>query len=119
MMMTDRNDDILEDIFAQARTVAPTPSDDLIARVMAGATVPQSAAARPTPRRSLGQQVLDLLGGWTAVSGLVTATCAGVWIGVSPPESVQDYTATYFGDEISVSLFNEDAIFAAGDFFDG
>ncbi|MCG3268987.1 hypothetical protein [Yoonia sp. I 8.24] len=118
MMMTDRNDDILEDIFAQARAVAPTPSDDLIARVMAGVPVPQ-VASQPAPRRSLGQQVLDILGGWTAVSGLVTATCAGVWIGVSPPESVQDYTATYFGDEISVSLFSEEAIFATGDFFDG
>ena len=116
--MTDLNDDILDDIFAQARAVAPTPSDDLIARVLAGATVPQSAR-QPAPRRSLGQQVLDLLGGWTAVSGLVTATCAGVWIGVSPPASVQDYTATYFGDEISVSIFNEDAIFVTGEFFDG
>lgn len=118
MMMTDRNDDMLDDIFAQARAVAPTPSDDLIARVMAGATLPKPAL-HPAPRRSLGQQVLDLLGGWTAVSGLVTATCAGVWIGVAPPSSVQDYTATYFGDEISVSIFSEDAIFATGDFFDG
>ncbi|MDO6589248.1 hypothetical protein Q4539_03210 [Yoonia sp. 1_MG-2023] len=116
--MTDLNDDILEDIFAQARAVAPVPSDDLIARVMAGATVPQ-AVPQPAPRRSLGQQVLDLLGGWTAVSGLVTATCAGVWIGVAPPASVENYTATYFGDEINVSIFSEDAIFATGDFFDG
>jgi hypothetical protein len=118
MMMTDRDEHMLDDIFAQARAVAPIPSDDLIARVMAGATVPQSAP-QPAPRRSFGQQVLDLLGGWTAVSGLVTATCAGVWIGVAPPSSVQDYTATYFGDEISVSIFSEDAIFASGDFFDG
>ena len=118
MMMTDRNDDMLDDIFAQARAVAPTPSDDLIARVMAGAALPKPVL-HPAPRRSLGQQVLDLLGGWTAVSGLVTATCAGVWIGVAPPSSVQDYTATYFGDEISVSIFSEDTVFATGDFFDG
>ncbi|WP_242650942.1 hypothetical protein [Yoonia tamlensis] len=117
--MTDRNDDMLEDIFAQARAVAPAPSDDLIARVLAGATLPQAAPKPAAPRRSIGQQLLDLLGGWTSVGGLVTATCAGVWIGVAPPSAVQDYTAAYFGDEISVSIFSEDAIFATGEFFDG
>jgi len=118
MMMTERDEEMLDDIFAQARAVAPEPSDDLIARVMAGAAVPQ-AASQPAPRRSLGQQMLDLLGGWASVGGLVTVTCAGVWIGVAPPSAVQDYTATYFGDEISVSIFSEDAIFATGEFFDG
>ena len=118
MMMTDHNDDMLEDIFAQVRTVAPTPSDDLMARVLAGAVTP-TPQMNTAPPLSLGKRLLDLLGGWPAVSGLVTATCAGVWIGVAPPASIQDYTATYFGDEVSVSIFSEDTIFATGDLNDG
>ncbi len=118
MMMTDHNDDMLEDIFAQARAVASTPSDDLMARVLAGA-VPPTPPVISAPPTSVGKRLLDMLGGWPAVSGLVTATFAGVWIGVAPPASIQDYTAAYFGDEVSVSIFNDDAVFATGDLTDG
>lgn len=116
--MTDHDDDFLDDIFAQARSVAPAPSDDLVARVLAGATVaaPQAFSA---PRRSLGARLLDALGGWPTVGGLVTATCAGIWIGVAPPATLQDYTAAYFGDEVSLSILSEGTYFAAGDLIDG
>ncbi|KJZ20922.1 hypothetical protein [Loktanella sp. S4079] len=117
--MTDHNDDMLEDIFAQARSIAPRPSDDLMARVLAEAVIPQAPVTARVAPRSLTERVMDLLGGWPAVSGLVTATCAGIWFGVAPPAAVQDYAAAYFGDEVSMSIFSEDTLYVAGDFIDG
>ena len=119
MMMTDHNDDMLDDIFAQARSVTPTPSADLMARVLADAAnaMPdQNMKVAPTGR---AKRILEMLGGWTGVSGLVTATCAGVWIGVAPPAVLQDYAASYYGDEVSVDFYDDVMIYATGDFTDG
>ena len=106
MTMTNPNDDMLDGLFAQARKSAPEPSDALIARVLADAAAQHAPALlKPVARPTLFARLLDSIGGWPAVSGLAAATVAGVWIGIAPPTSVQDITATLLGDEISVDIF--------------
>lgn len=115
-MMNDPNDEMLGRLFAEARNVAPEPSDALMARVLADAVPPMPA---PQLIPGLWVRLLDAVGGWPAVSGLAAATVAGIWIGVAPPTSVQDITATLIGDEVSVSLFPTDFGFDGGTFADG
>lgn len=115
--MTDRKDmdfdpdmDLeLDELFAEARETAPVPSSALLARVMAdaeaeldarGAGVPAWAA--PTPkapdRHPLIKAALAALGGWRGVSGLATATIAGLVIGLGAPDTVTGLTTGSWSD---------------------
>lgn len=116
--MTDQRDDMLDDIFAQARAQTPQPSDALMARVLAGAA-PDVASARARSRPGLWARLSDTLGGWPAISGLAAATVAGVWIGIAPPDSVENLAASVIGDAVTVPLFSADAVFDVGDLADG
>jgi hypothetical protein len=115
MTMTNPPDDMLDDLFAQARKVAPVPDDALVARVLAD-------AARPVPRRrpqpSVLAQVRAMIGGWPALGSLAAATVAGIWIGIAPPPVVEDYAAELLGETVSVGLFAEEFMIA-GEFSDG
>lgn len=120
MTMTNPNDDMLDEFFAQARETTSAPSDDLTARVLADAAAVQPA----TPATEMAQygfwaRALDMIGGWPAVSGLAAATVAGIWVGVAPPSSVEDLTATLIGDEVSISLFSTDLMLDEGTLTDG
>jgi len=122
MMMTNPNDDMLEDILAQARGLTPTPSRDLMARVMADADALQPApapAAVSAGRLGIWARMMDAIGGWPAVSGLAAATIAGIWVGVAPPSSVEDLAASMVGDEVSISLFSTELMLDAGVLTDG
>jgi hypothetical protein len=120
MTMTNPNDDMLDDLFAQARAVKTAPSDDLMARVLEDADAVQpKLAVMSAPQVGLWARLMDAIGGWPAVSGLAAATVAGVWVGVAPPASVEDLTASFIGDEVSISLFSNDLLFDAGAFGDG
>ena len=121
MMMTNPNDDMLDDLFASARAQTTQPSDELMARVLADAVAVQSAqsAFADAAPPGLWDRMLDVLGGWPAISGLAAATVAGVWIGVAPPSTVQDLTADIVGDEVSVGLWSPDFGFETGDIIDG
>lgn len=84
-------DDGLEAFFAAARADAPTPSDDLVARILADADAVHPAPVALAPRRSASpawRDVLRGIGGWPALAGLATATVAGLWIGVQPPSGL-------------------------------
>ncbi|WP_072793703.1 hypothetical protein [Cognatishimia maritima] len=83
-------DDALDALFAEAADFAPTPSDALMARVLADAEAFQPAAAEPMARRSQRswRVFLDVIGGWQGAGGLVAATLAGVWIGFVGSDSV-------------------------------
>jgi len=120
MMMTNPNDDMLDDMFAQASAKSPAPSDDLMARVLADAAAVQPGQSPIADKRpSLWSRISDAIGGWPAVSGLAAATVAGVWVGIAPPAQVEDLTATFIGDEISINLFSTDLGFDAGELIDG
>jgi hypothetical protein len=121
MTMTNPNEDRLDDLFAQARGQGAQPSHALMARVLADADDVQAAMRSKQAAAPIGlwTRILDALGGWPAVSGLAAATVAGIWIGVAPPTSVQDLTASLLGDEVSVDLFATSFAFDTGVSVDG
>lgn len=112
MTMTDPNDNMLDDLFAEARRISPPVGGDLMARVLA------DAAAAQAPAR-LWTRLFEMLGGWPALGGLAAATVAGVWIGVSPPAPVADLTAALLGETVSVSLFTDGVLSQGGLLADG
>lgn len=93
------DDAALEAFFAAARSDAPAPSDALMARIMAGAEAEALGreaavvAARParSARPGLIAAVIGALGGWPAVTGMVTATVAGAWFGFAAPDEVNTF----------------------------
>ncbi|UOA26571.1 hypothetical protein DSM107133_01273 [Pseudosulfitobacter sp. DSM 107133] len=84
------------------QTQAPQVSDTLMAQVLeaglAHQPAPGGATPAPAPAR-LWQRLTDALGGWQAMGGLVAATCAGFWIGVSPPQYLPDAALSLLGEE--------------------
>lgn len=121
--MTQHSDDPLDDLFAQARAV-PTPVPaGLIDRVLAdAASVQASMAPEQEPLAQnigLWPRFMAMIGGWPAVGGLAAATVAGIWIGVAPPASVEDFTADLAGDTVSISLFSDALIFEESEMLDG
>lgn len=112
MTMTDQDKDeaLLDDLFAKARGMGPMPSDALMTRILHdAATLQPGRAAMPlaTPSPAGWRALLAVLGGWPAVSGLVAATLAGVWIGAAPPESLVPYTSHLWGGAVTVELLPE------------
>lgn len=95
MNMTDR-DPLLDDLFAEARSDAPSMSNDFMARIMADAERLQpkgpAIAAQPpqAAQRGLGfwHRVAAALGGAVAIFGISSAAMAGLVIGYVQPESV-------------------------------
>lgn len=118
--MTDPKEFELDALFDPARAENPTPSDDLMARVLADAVAMQpktEAIAHPKPQ-SAWAGFWDMFGGWPALSGVAAAGVAGLWLGVTPPASVEQLTDDMFGTGTTVSLLSDyDNIF--GDSFDG
>ena len=91
----------LDSFFEAARRTGPEPSDDLLARVMADAAVHQPDASHDVERQPLGPRgILDMLGGWPTLGGLLTATVAGVWIGFSQPMGLEPLDLVGLGDAV-------------------
>ncbi|ARU01491.1 hypothetical protein [Yoonia vestfoldensis] len=117
MTMTNPPDDMLDDLFAQARQLAPVPDAALTARVLADAARPVPVAVARPPQ-SFWAQLGAMLGGWPALGGLATATIAGIWIGIASPSVVADYAAALLGEPVSLGLSPEEFLLA-GEFADG
>jgi len=96
MSMSDkqRTGDGLGGYFEAARGHAPTPSPDLLARVLADSEATQQAgpstelARLPSTSEGLVVRLYRLLGGWPAMAGLATAALTGIWIGTALPEGL-------------------------------
>ncbi|WP_322893860.1 MULTISPECIES: hypothetical protein [unclassified Yoonia] len=114
--MTNPPDDMLADLFAQARSVTHEPDDALIARVLADAARP---ALPVRAKLSLLDQLRGMIGGWPAFGSLAAATIAGVWIGIAPPPLVEDYALSLLGETVSVGLFADDFVSETGEPADG
>lgn len=100
--------DDLDTLFATARTQLATPGDDLVARVLADAAAQQQAPTIPRRHRSRGAGWLqDLLGGWPALTGVIAAGLAGLWIGAAPPAGVEGLAAELVGTTQTVTFLPE------------
>lgn len=104
-------EDALDRLFAEARAEQHVPGDDLMARLMADAT--RSAPMRVLPAvavKPVGGLTgfLAALGGWPVLGGLAMATLAGLWIGIAPPDRLNDFAASVLGEQVTVSLFPDD-----------
>ncbi len=94
--MTDKHmDDLLNDLFAEAKTdQSATPSDDFMARMLAQAEAhqpePAPLAAPVAPEKSRGflAGLFDMVGGWQGASGLAAATVASVVIGFNGADAL-------------------------------
>jgi hypothetical protein len=89
--------DRLDILFAAARRAEPDPSPDLMARIIEDALKVQADSASPgkvTHRRGWTAHLRDAIGGWPAISTLAAASVAGVWIGASPPQTIDMITAS-------------------------
>ena len=125
MARTEIDDDrALDALLATARQAPADPSPALLARVLADAEAVQAARSRPatprTPRapalataRAQGalRRVLDLLGGWGGVGGLVAAGLTGLWIGFSGTGLLGTASAGFWGGSVT----DETAAFGAGE----
>lgn len=83
MTMKHNDDHDLEAFFDAARAAQPQMPSGLMARIVADAAVHQ----RPAP---LWRRAMAALGGPVAMGGLVTATVAGFWLGLVPPQDTVD-----------------------------
>lgn len=90
--MSDRDLTEIERLLGAVR-VEPDPDPDgaLYARIFADAEAAQPTATAGTatagaPVRGRLRRAWARLGGWPAAGGLVAATLAGLWIGISAPE---------------------------------
>ena len=105
--MTDheKDDQMLDEMFATARKDSANVSADLMARVMQNAQAVQAGFERETPKliesRFQGFSLRGLvgsLGGWPAIGGLVAATAVGVWLGVAPLSGLSEVAGNYLFD---------------------
>jgi len=115
--MTKDDDTELNAAFAQIKSEPVVVRDSLFDRIMLDADnvlaqredVVEAVDARP--RQSLSAILLDAIGGWPSFSGLAAATVAGLWIGISPPETLNNLSAAIWGSTIEVPLLESDALF--------
>ncbi len=120
MTMTDPKSDDLDDLFAQMRDIPVVPSDALMARVLADAAAAQPRAVPALTRQhGLWGRMMEAIGGWPSFGGLAVATVAGIWVGVAPPSSFQDITATLIGEQVSLELVPTGLALGAEEFVDG
>lgn len=116
--MTDKNDVFLEQFFEAARVDDVAPSEDLQTRVLADAA---AALVQDVPERraAFWPSLLEMFGGWPALSGVAAAGVAGLWFGLAPPAAVESLAADLLGTTTEVSFFTDVDYLIAGDFSDG
>lgn len=109
-------DDAVDRLLAQVRAADATASDDFLARLVAAAEAVQPAVPAPgaaaTPRRAPRRSLFGLLGGWPALGGMVAATVAGFWVGITPPDSLSTWAATVAGEVVGIGIYGEDDVLA-------
>lgn len=85
------DDDLLDDLFAQARGDAVP--DGLSARVLADAADVQAVPRRATPTRARAETgwfagLREAMGGWGPLSGVTAAGIVGVALGFYAPDAI-------------------------------
>ncbi len=118
MSETDNDDAMIDALLGDVAKVAPDVDDALMARVLADAARAPSLPG-PAPARGVRAQLGELIGGWPTLGGLALAGCAGLWIGVAPPASVEDAAAGLFGTTETVSIWDDATLFGEEGLIDG
>lgn len=110
-MTDDRNDaPELNSYFEAARADAPGADAAFLARVLADAETVQAGLAERAqktarvPSRPGLMAVIRALGGWPAAAGLSTATLAGLWIGIAPPDALAVTAQTMLSNDAGYAL---------------
>ena len=100
MTEDEKNLDLL---FAQARRDRRELPDDLAVRILTDAESVRLDRLKPAmPKASpLWMRVIDGLGGWQGMGGLMAASVAGVWIGFSAPEFLPDPATYIYAQDVS------------------
>lgn len=94
----------LDQLFAQARQARPELPDELVVRILTDAEAERVERTKPaaaSPQRSIWPRLLDGIGGWHGMGGLVAASAAGVWIGFSAPDFLPDPASLIYPQETS------------------
>ncbi|WP_254428647.1 MULTISPECIES: hypothetical protein [Ruegeria] len=92
----------LDQLFAQARQARPELPDDLAVRILTDAETVRLDRMKPAdPPRSVWARLLDGIGGWQSMGGLVAASAAGVWIGFAAPDFLPDPATIIFPQDTS------------------
>lgn len=112
--MNDANDtdhvpgaDMIDSLLDEAAHRPVPPMDAaLMARIVADADrfMPAGPVAGGAVAATGWRDVLALLGGWPAVGGVVAAGVAGLWIGVAPPQLIDEAVSGLFGGTVAVDL---------------
>lgn len=98
--------------FKAARHETETLPGTLAERMLADALRVQDSrqTAAPSARPGTLRQILDMLGGWPSIGGLITACAVGVWLGFSPPQALENIVGLDQGDNI---YFDQDSLVLA------
>ncbi|WP_226698657.1 hypothetical protein [Ruegeria profundi] len=93
----------LDQLLAKARQTRPDLPDDLAVRIVTDAETVRLDRLKPasSSRRSVWVRMLDGIGGWQSMGGLVAASAVGVWIGWSAPDFLPDPAAIIYPQENS------------------
>lgn len=98
-MTTDKDFDI-DELFQGIRAHQPEVSDTLMARILRDADeVQPEATAAPEAAIEPAPGLLDWLGGWVGIGGLVAACLVGLTIGITP--------GLYSGDTVALTVYDD------------
>ncbi len=110
--MTEPENRSVDALLDEAASHAPEVPAHLMAAVLRDAADLQPRVVAAPARHSLWESFLDLIGGWPAMGGLAAAGLAGVWLGFSPPATLEAATARALGATQTIELFGNDALSA-------
>lgn len=108
--------DRLDALLREARGAQTPVPAHVTAAVLDDAQRLQPAVSgwRHNPRTAWIAKMRGAFGGWRAMGGLVAATCAGFWIGISPPAALEDAEALIFGAPPTEYYDSSDGAFGFG-----
>ncbi|MEP2030992.1 MAG: hypothetical protein ABJI96_20020 [Paracoccaceae bacterium] len=100
----------IEALIVKARQDAPSPSVDLLARVLmdAEANQPRATARLGVWRPGLWGRVLEGVGGWPSLGGLIAATIIGFGIGINPSAMIDTPASAMLGSFDTLSQYDAD-----------
>jgi hypothetical protein len=104
-------DDLSLDVLFTEAKAGAHPSDALMDRIVADAAAVATVLPDVEQGPGILVRMLDALGGWPSLSGLATATIAGIYIGFSDPTLLEAVGLSETSEASTELLFGDDAYF--------